>query len=170
MATQILTQERLKQLLSYDPLTGVFSRLKKCGGVFKNHYAGHINVLGYVVVQVDGRKYYAHRLIWLYTHGVWPQEVIDHKNGCTSDNRLDNLREASAKENCHNTKAYANNTSGRMGVTWVKRKNKWQAQIAISGVNTYLGVFDSIDAAIASRCAAELIHQPFRAARNGTTD
>jgi len=55
--------------------------------------AGSVHSTGYVRIGVDGGKYTAHCLAWLYTHGVWPSDQIDHINGNRSDNRIANLRE-----------------------------------------------------------------------------
>src|SRR5690606_33911522 len=96
-----LTQARLKQLLDYDPTTGIFTRRVSRGGMKKGSVAGFTSVKGYTVIGVDGKLYSAHRLAWLYVYGVMPRE-IDHRNRVKTDNSILNLREASRAMNNQN--------------------------------------------------------------------
>lgn len=91
-----LTLERVKELLNYDPETGLFSWNAKRGRCAKLAVAGSWNSYGYRRITVDGRGYPAHRLAWLHVHGRWPQGEIDHINGIKHDNRLANLCEATS--------------------------------------------------------------------------
>jgi hypothetical protein len=145
------TQERLKELLSYDPETGVFTRLVGRSG--PNARAGDVagcnNGQGYVRIYVDGKPYKAHRLAWFYTHGVWPSEM-DHKNGNRSDNRIANLREVTRAENKANSSAYKNNTSGYVGVSLHKKSGQWIAQIQKDGKKQGLGYFPTPEVARAA--------------------
>jgi hypothetical protein len=84
------------------------------------------------------------------THGVWPAAEIDHVNGVSSDNRLVNLREATAAENRCNRGATVNNRTGFKGVSWHKRCRKYQARIKVRGKDTYLGLFTSPEEAHAA--------------------
>lgn len=126
----MITQEQLKLILNYDPETGEFNWLVKprnrasIGGV-----AGHLRKNGYREISIKGKKYYAHRLAWLYMTGSWPKEHIDHINGNPSDNRFCNLREATRSQNMHNQGVCSNNTSGYKGVCWHKSNQKWEACI-----------------------------------------
>jgi len=79
-------------------------------------------------------------------NGFWPNELVDHINGITSDNRLCNLRLATKEQNRQNIKN-PSSKSGVLGVTWNKQSNKWQAQIKAGDKNHYLGVFKTIDLA-----------------------
>jgi hypothetical protein len=140
------TQERLKELLSYDPETGVFTRLVGRSG--PNARAGDVagcdNGQGYIRIYIDGRPYKAHRLAWFYMHGVWPSEM-DHRNGNRSDNRIANLREVTRAENKANFSAYRNNTSGYPGVSsW---NGRWKAQIQKDGKKEFLGYHSTPEAA-----------------------
>ncbi|OBU13322.1 HNH endonuclease signature motif containing protein [Morganella psychrotolerans] len=142
-----LTQSRLRELLDYSPDTGVFtwlqyrSQLARAGST-----AGRVNMTtGYVEIQIDGTRYKAHRLAWLYCHGVMPDKQMDHINSNRTDNRIANLREATRSQNQQNTGLTKANKSGRKGVYF--RDGKWLAQAQINGKKHHLGRHNSIDEA-----------------------
>ena len=145
-----LTQARLRELLDYDPLTGVFvhkttrGRLCKAGQV-----AGYLHQWGYIHINISGKIYKAHRLAWLYVHGSFPPNHIDHINGNRSDNRLVNLRPATKSENGCNRGAAADNTSGWCGVSFDKSRGKYIAQISVEKIYRHLGRYDSPEIAAA---------------------
>lgn len=142
--SRTLTQERLKQLLAYDPGSGVFVWRVSRGSVSAGRRAGTITDRGYVAIIADGRLYKAHRLAWLYTFGHFPSKQLDHVNGERDDNRLCNLREATNAENQQNLSADGCNSCGLRGVA--KTKNgRFAATIRVSGKNRYLGTFDSAE-------------------------
>ncbi|HAS0888998.1 TPA: HNH endonuclease, partial [Enterobacter cloacae subsp. cloacae] len=98
-----LTQNRLKEVLRYDPLTGVFYWLNPTAYcMHPGDVAGFVDYTGYAYIKVDRVKYSAHRLAWLYVHGSMPEEQIDHVNNNRSDNRISNLRLASRSQNMMN--------------------------------------------------------------------
>lgn len=136
----ILTLERLKQLLHYDPETGAFTRIakkfnEKIGSV--NNRAGNH---GYIRISVDGKLYLAHRVAWLYINGEWPN-VIDHINGNRTDNRLENLRSVTTRVNSQNRKSPPkHNRSGLMGAKKVS-DNSWRAIISIGGKQRNIGSY-----------------------------
>jgi len=154
----MLTAERLRELLDYDPLTGIFRwRVLRGGrsvaGYFKDRY---------VRITISGTRYYAHRLAWLHVHGNWPNDQIDHANGIKQDNRLINLREASRSENHYNSKRPIHNKSGYKGVCWHKAVGQWQATIAVNSHQRHLGYFPTPEAAHnAYREAATKLHGSF---------
>jgi hypothetical protein len=142
MTAQILTQARLRELLDYDPDTGIFTSRTKRGRFRAGTTVGTLNYSGRIHIHVDHKKYLAHRLAWLYVTGEWPLREIDHINGVPTDNRISNLREATTKQNAENRDKQRNNTSGYKGVTWSNASQKWQAQICHHGTRKYIGVFD----------------------------
>jgi hypothetical protein len=150
-----LTAGRLRELLHYDPETGVFTWRVPRGNVKAGDVAGKFSGDGYRQVCVCGRFYYAHRLAWFYIHGVWPEAEIDHRNRDRSDNRMSNLRPVSRAENKQNSKVYRGNSSGFKGVAWSDRHRAWVARIWSNKRVTHLGRFPSINDAIAARKAAE---------------
>lgn len=157
-----LTAERLRELFSYDPETGIFvcrvsRRRARAGDV-----AGHISH-GYVAIPIERRIYLAHRLAWLYVHGVWPSGEIDHINRIRSDNRMCNLRDATRAENAQNKPVQRNNKSGYRGVSQYKKTSFWQARIKTNGRQIYLGHFatpEAASAAYASAAAVMHTHNP----------
>lgn len=147
----MLSQARLKELLTYDKKTGVFTwRNRRGGKAIAGRPAGARDFYGYVVIRLDGVLYKAHRLAWLYSHGVWPEENLDHINRVKNDNRLENLRPARQSLNMHNANRTAG-ASGVVGVTWDRRRRKWCARIKIAYTSKFLGRFDSKNAAIKAR-------------------
>ena len=90
----MLTQARLKELFTYDPLIGTFVRRERRGSARAGEIAGTDNGCGYLQIAVDRRVYVAHRMAWLYVHGIWPPAQIDHINMIRDDNRIANLRKA----------------------------------------------------------------------------
>src|ERR1700674_1345685 len=103
--------ERLRAVLLYDPETGVFTRRINRGKWKAGAQVGWLRPDGYIGIGLDYHEYLAHRLAWLYVTGEWPIDV-DHENTCRSDNRWDNLREASRSQNMRNMKRTKANTSG----------------------------------------------------------
>lgn len=151
-----LTLERLQTLLRYDPATGLFTRLIAPGkrSDLVGTVAGSINQ-GYILINVDSRRYKAHRLAFFYMTGEWPKALVDHRNRMKSDNRWVNLRGATKAQNEQSKGASVANTSGAKGVYWNKHARKWQAYIKTDGKARYLGLFASFDNAAAVRKAEE---------------
>ena len=164
----MLTQSRLKELLNYDPDTGVFAWLvKPSKRVNVGAIAGCVMVIGYREIGIDGKSYYAHRLAFLYMTGAWPIDQLDHRNGIRDDNRWDNLREATNAENCQNQVMPCTNKSGFMGVS--RFRNKWRARIKIAGREKHLGFFDAPEDARAAYLAAKVEHHAFQPNPRDTT-
>lgn len=157
-AANSLTAARLREVLHYESLTGVFTWLvqtqrlqTKVGDV-----AGGIKPSGYVCIGIDGKRYRAHRLAWLWMTGQWPVDQIDHINGIRSDNRLSNLREASRSLNSQNQRrAYSNNKTGFLGVSWSKQAKKYHATIMANGNDHHLGYFTTPELAYTTYLTAK---------------
>ena len=153
---QMLIQSELKRLLHYDPNTGIFTRLVEVGNSINiGDIAGTILGSGYEGIRVLGKSYLAHRLAWLYTHGEWPKNQIDHVNHNKLDNRIINLREVTQQENTKNQALYKNNKSGVAGVHWCKISKKWVVQVGIRKKRIKLGYFLDKFEAICARKSAE---------------
>lgn len=148
MAKPILTAQRLREILNYDPETGVFTKNGKEVGFL-------VPPKNYRRVMVDGTQYYAHRLAFLYMTGEWPHQA-DHINGIKTDNRWANLRDVDNRTNMENMRRpMKNSKSGVLGVCWAKNEQKWKAQISINNVNTHVGYADTIEEAEALYLAAK---------------
>ena len=156
-----ITVETLRCLLDYDPKTGIFRWLVNRQRIKMGAVAGTIDHYGYIVIMVNGTNLKAHRLAWLYTHGVWPEQQIDHINGVKADNRIANLRDVPQSMNQHNqVRTKKNNTSGFCGVSWEKRDKRWRAMIMVNGRKQHIGLFDTPEAAHAAYLAAKLRLHP----------
>lgn len=163
----MLTHERLKNVLHYDELSGVFVWI-----VDSSPRARKTNIAGYVVktktmrqyrkIRIDNKMYYAHRLAWLYVNGAWPDHEIDHIDGDGLNNSISNLRSATPSENRCNRGPIANNKTKLKGVCFDKNAKKWKAQIGIGKKKIHLGCFSTPEGAHAAYCkAADKLHGRF---------
>lgn len=161
----MMRRELLQSRLSYDADTGLFVWLEspRAGQVGK--VAGTLDrSTGYLRISIDNRIFYAHRLAWLYVHGVFPLSQIDHINRCRTDNRLANLREATPFDNGANLSRKVNNTSGVPGVSRCGRSGKWVAYINRGGKKFGLGEYgDFLDAVCARKSAESRVFGQFAA-------
>lgn len=147
-----LTQARLREVLSYDPLTGEFRWLYNSRNTTIGAIAGYKCLSGYINIGIDGGKYRGHRLAWLYTYGRWPYEECDHEDMNRANNVLANLRECTHQQNMANRRAQSNNKLGIKGVR--ERNSGFEACIALNGKQLYLGMFTTVDAAQAAHALA----------------
>ena len=144
-----LTQARLKELLHYDPETGLFTWLVSRGRSAAGSRAGTRHSEGYTQIRIDGVRRFAHRLAFLFMEGELPSEV-DHRNRARGDNRWKNLRPATRQENASNLGLRSDNTSGFRGVSWDKTCGKWYAYGARGGRLINLGRYDTPEKAAAA--------------------
>lgn len=150
-----LTQKRLKEVFHYDPLTGVFTRKCSLGCTKKGDIAISLDDRGYVRFSIDGHKYRAHRLSFLYMLGYSPENDIDHVNRIKNDNRWNNLRESSHQCNMRNTGNRSDNKTGVKGVRFDIHTGKWRSEIRIYGKTIHLGRRADFVEAVCLRLAAE---------------
>jgi len=156
--SKALTVERLKQLIHYNPDTGVFTRLAASKrvplGVVKSSPLTH----GHTRLKVDNTPYLSHRLAWFYMTGSWPK-LVDHINGIPSDNRWSNLREANHGINMQNQHApQKGNKSGFLGVRWFS--GRWRASISVNKKIHNLGRFDTPEEAHQAYLVAKRLLHP----------
>lgn len=151
----MITAERLKELLVYHPLEGIFTW--KCQHGQKSHpgtRAGSFNAsTGYNTVMLDGKNYLCGRLAWFYVHGKWPKPKIDHQDRNRANDKFDNLREAT------NTLSGANRGKDpRTKYRGVYRhRNKWQAKIKWHRIVTCLGTHEHEEDAARAYDAAAVV-------------
>lgn len=142
----MVDQSLLKEILHYDGQTGNFIWKKTFGRNKSGDVAGQIHQNGYVRISVKGKLYLAHRLVWLYVYGKLPKQCIDHINGIKTDNRIENLREATHQQNMQNRRsAKKNSKTGFLGVT--NKRDKFEAKIKVDKKLIHLGTYKTAEAA-----------------------
>ena len=140
----MINLDKLKELLYYNPKTGMFTwRYSRRGSGSIEKQAGHITDKGYRRIRILGKNYFASRLAWLYMTGEWPPEgfQVDHKDTDKLNNKWENLRLLTPEQNSRNYGPQCNNTTGFKGVC--KRENKFEANIFHNGKLEYLGTFNT---------------------------
>lgn len=153
-----LTQEKLKKIIHYDPNTGVFKWIVKRASKVTPGQIIKPNVRGRVIMAIDGKKYPAPHIAWLYMEGYFPEYEIDHINRDSTDNRWCNLRHVTHRCNLRNVAVKSNNTSGVVGVYYHKEGKKWTSQIHTAEGGKHLGMFTTFDDAVMARWQAEKAH------------
>ena len=138
---------------------------KKAQSITNTNFAGSIagtantskkSATTYIAIEIKGKAYKAHRIIWEMFNGPVPENmIIDHIDGDGSNNRLNNLRLVDKISSMHNLPKQKSNTSGVVGVCWHKAANKWQSRISINGIRIDLGRYKSFDEAVSVRLNAE---------------
>ena len=146
----------LKEYVSYNPTNGKFICIKTSGSRKIGKTAGCKTTNGYLVFQIKGTLYLAHRLAWLYMTGKWPDNHIDHINFKKDDNSWKNLRGVNQTENNQHLQIKKTNKSGTTGVWKPKNYKKWLAEIIHNKKRHYLGSFNLKKDAIIARKTAEL--------------
>ena len=111
----------------------------------------------YYTVRVEGNQYFLHKIVYEMHYGE-VDTGVDHKDGDKTNNRIENLRQATKSQNEANTTKRSTNTSGYKGVYWLKNAGKWRAKIDFNKQQIHIGLFDSkVEAAIAyNKKATEL--------------
>lgn len=172
MRVSLPDQQYLKECLDYDPLTGKLTWKERP----LHHFSHHENPIrrwkawnskncgkpaftskskGYFRGTISCKYYLAHRIIFKWLYGTDP-EYIDHINGDRSDNRQENLRSVSKRENNRNQSIYSNNTSGYTGVSWKNREGKWVVKaIDLDGKEVFGGYFTDLEEAVEARKALQ---------------
>jgi hypothetical protein len=142
----MITAEYLRSILNYDEKLGLFTwKIPPCNRVLIGAEAGTVNQ-GYIRIQINGKRYFAHRLAWLYVYGKWPILLLDHKDGNTKNNCLTNLREATTHQNQQNQRKCSRSSSSKL-IGAHKCGNKWRSNIKLNNKTIHIGTFNTaIDA------------------------
>lgn len=140
----MITQELLHSLFEYKDgiLYSKIDRFKTCIRI--GSPIGNICLKGYVRTCINYKTYKVHRLIFMMFYGYMPTG-LDHINGIKTDNRIENLREATLSENQWNKTKTKRNTSGFKGITL--EDGRWRVRIGLNRKNINIGVFDDIELA-----------------------
>ena len=153
-------QESLKKFTHYNPETGILKRVGRLswkGNFIECDFQPKSKtVYGYYQLNIFGRPYLVHRLIFLYMNGELPENDVDHINGDRTDNRWCNLREVTRMENLHNMGVRPNNTTGHVGISLRSDTGSYHAYIDYNNKRIHLGNFADIDCAIEARKNAEM--------------
>jgi len=151
----MITQATLKKFMSYDPVTGIFTRNITSGGKTKHSIVGTPHK-GYIRIRVNGYVSTGHRLAFLYMEGYMPPQV-DHIDQNRANNKWANLRPANNTINQQNATMQKSNTSGFNGVSW--RTNGWRVRITVNGKTISLGQFDTFNEAVKCRKDANIFYK-----------
>ncbi|WP_157971189.1 HNH endonuclease signature motif containing protein [Pseudogemmobacter bohemicus] len=165
------SQERLRELFFYDCTTGFlewlprpredfpsYTKFERWNERWPGKIAGSKSVKGYRSIYIGSDVYLAHRLVWILNNGDIPDGyLIDHRNGDGDDNRLENLRLATALENSRNAARQVNNTSGFAGVSYAEKDSRWVSRIKIHGKHKLLVNFKSFQDAVDRRIEVEIM-------------
>lgn len=180
---QLPSPALLRQLLDYDPETGILTWRKRSPDMFRStpkrsaehtckqwnsRHAGKEAFIatdddtGYLRGEIDSHPYLAHRVIYCMIHGSWPEADVDHIDRDRSNNRANNLRSASRSQNLCNRPSQSNNLSGFKGVSFHKGRSKYFARIGLYGKQHFLGYFNTPESAHEAYClAAKRLHGEF---------
>lgn len=146
-----ISQEEIRNLLDYNPDTGLFFWKRNRGKILAGTKAGHPNSMGHLEIKINYKAYLAHRLAWLYIYGHFPEGDIDHANRVRNDNRLSNLRLATRSQNIANSRRKLG-ASGYRGVH--AHGPSWRAMIKKNGKLMVLGTYKTPEAAYEAYCKA----------------
>ena len=177
-----LTADQVRQTLDYNPETGSFLwkersvewfKSKRDQKIWNTRYANKspegTHPRGYKQICINGVRYLAHRLSWLYIFGVWPEGELDHINRDPADNRIANLRPANRSLNNQNTGKRKGCSSNHKGVYWHKERQKWMARIHINNRCIFLGRYETQgQAARAYAKASDEMHEYIPTTEPGT--
>jgi len=149
----LISLERLKEVLDYNPETGLFIWKISTGCISKGNVAGcPCKKHNYRLIRIDKVLYRANRLAWFYMTGEWPENDIDHKDTDKLNDKFENLRPATRLQNQGNHNLSKRNSSGFKGVHWSKRHNRWVVKVGQNYVGEFLNL---TDAALAYNKAAK---------------
>ena len=173
-----LTAEIVRELLYYNPNTGKLFWKERPSKYFKNEvdarkwnaqrsgkeafttkskdYRSKHGRIGAIEARIFGKKYLAHRIIWLYYYGCWPKHQVDHINHDPTDNRIINLRDVTASENQRNRTLQKNNKVGHNGIYYDNERKQYRAQIYNGKYCKHIGRYDTLEEAIKARELANI--------------
>lgn len=157
-----LTAEEARHRLAYDAETGCLTWVNPASHrVRKGDIVTSVRADGYIQVGIAGRRYMAHRVIWLMVTGSWPTNLVDHKDGDKTNNRWVNLRCATHVLNAQNLRrGHKDSKHGLLGVSFIRgrKKNPFRSELRVDGRSVYLGTFPTPETAHSAYLAAKRQH------------
>jgi hypothetical protein len=136
----MISYDGAKALLDYDPLTGEFTHKYTARNAKKGEKAGYVHAHGYLILSLNGKEAYAHRVAWLLHYGTPPVAFLEHIDGDRLNNRISNLRPADHYVN--NGNAVSHRQGKPAGIKEIK--GRFYARITVKGQTCSLGVFSSL--------------------------
>jgi hypothetical protein len=157
--TTSLTQAKAKELFEYrDGLLLWKIRPKNSRKPKGDMEAGTVTTGGYKKITYQQKKYYVHRIVYLLEHGYMPN-LIDHIDGNSLNNKIENLRQSDKSKNACNSKLRVDNSSGHKGVIWHKKTKKWMVRVQKNIKSNYVGLYEDFElACLVSNEARNLYH------------
>ncbi len=147
----LVTHQDALESFDYYPETGELFWKVGVGNSAKGKLCGTIKVMTgdkpYRCMTWRGASCRYHRVVWFYYYGAWPKYEIDHIDGDSLNNRINNLRDVDASTNQRNRVLNKNNRSGISGISWSKAMRKWQVSIKVGSVRKHLGYFNTLQEA-----------------------
>jgi hypothetical protein len=140
-----ITHEELKRLIHYDSETGLLTWVKARPGVVVGKEVGYLGNNGYVSIQVLGQRVLAHRLVFFYMTGEWPTNDVDHIDGCRTNNRWKNLRQATRAQNLANRSANLNRTLPKN--VYLHPNGYYRVKVKMEGKFYHVGYFPDLSKA-----------------------
>lgn len=143
-----LSQELLQTILDYSPVEGTLVWKQVVHSACKlGASALATNPKYYPKIQLGGKRYPTHKIVYMLVTGAYPVGEIDHVDTDILNIKWDNLRPASRSEQNCNKRRYKNNTSGVKGVTFEPITGKWRAGIRLNNKTHNLGLFSNLEEA-----------------------
>lgn len=143
----MITRELLLELFEYRE--GELFWKKKTSNKSRINIGDKVGFLknGYLVAGIDGRLYKNHNLIYLMHHGELP-DIVDHIDGNSLNNKIENLRPVTINQNNQNRKKPKNNSSGVKGINWDKQSQSWKVGLMKDKKSIHLGYYMDFDEAV----------------------
>ena len=142
-----LTQQQVQELFEYRDGALYWKKVNPLAHIIKvGDKVGSRHHTGYVYTKVNGINMAEHRLIFLLHHGYLPEEV-DHIDNNRANNKIENLRAATALTNAQNATIRKDNTSGVKGVHWNKNRNNWRVRVQVNNKRIVIGDFKDLELA-----------------------
>ena len=157
------TIDRLRELISYDPIIGdMFWKTQHTNRIVVGQKINGKMKLGHLRVGINRKRYLAHRIAWFHYYGKWPTKNLDHKDGNAGNNAIDNLRECTQAQNLWNRNVQCNNLVSLKGVSRDNRRGTWFSRICVKGKIHFLGKFNTPEEAHQAYIkAAKKLHGEF---------